>query len=158
MTPTLIENLENAWRVGLAEFISQDPMDKEKSYLTSLLGVVANVRIHNLLREGKPESFVRRVYDDIRGVPNFYLQYMSAATTFMLALENPEETMQLFCKRVELYTDKSTVVDNTTLQRKAPTTALTDILSKNPWLFMACVGSTLERATIEVLVANGRSK
>uniref|UniRef100_A0AB39CCW6 Uncharacterized protein n=1 Tax=Pseudomonas phage RVTF4 TaxID=3236931 RepID=A0AB39CCW6_9VIRU len=150
-----IDVLREAWRAGLVEFLSMDEVG-EKSQLTNLLQVIRNVRYHNLLREGKNESFVRRVYDDIRNVPDFYLLFMSAATTFNLALGDIEGSLDYFCARVIQYSDKSNVVDQMTLSRRAPDTALKTILQQNQWLFMPLLASTLESVTIEVMLAMGR--
>lgn len=154
---TQIEELEAAWRAALTEFIALDPLD-EKSQFDSLMLVIRNIRFHQLLREAKNDSFVRRVYDDIRPIPEFFSAVMSAATTFNMNIANLPQTIQWFAERAELYTDKSAVVDTTMLSRRAPRTALTTLLEQNPWLLMLLVGSTLERVTIEVTLATGKGR
>lgn len=150
-----MEILQNAWRIGLTEFIAIDPVG-EKSHLTSLFQVIANIRYHHLLREGKNESFVRRVYDDIRSIPDFYTKVMSAATTFNLTLGDMNGSIDYFCEHLELYSDKSNVVDNMTLSRKAPTEALKTILQQNQWLLMLLVGSVSETVSVAVVMETGR--
>lgn len=157
MSQTPLEVLQNAWRAGLVEFVSLDPVG-EKSQLSNLLQIIKNIRHHSLLREGKNESFVRRVYDDLRNIPEFYLQYMSAATTFNLALGDIEGSIEYLTKRVIQYSDKSNVIDKNTLSLRAPNEALGTILQQNQWLFMAIVGSLSERVTLDVLMELGRSR
>lgn len=155
MTPTTIEALRDAWRVGLTEFISTDVIG-EKSQLSNLFLVIKNIRYHNLLREGKNETFIRKVYDDIRNVPDFYVQLMSAATAFNLMLPDQVGAVEYFLERAIVYSADSAIVDKDTLERRAPDTALKSIVQKNLWLFMLLVASTLEQVTLEVVVANGR--
>ncbi|WDS62239.1 hypothetical protein [Pseudomonas phage D6] len=157
MTQPLIDSIRRAWVEGLEEFLSTDPVGG-KSLLPNLTAVIGNIRIHQLLREGKNESYVRRVYDDIRNIPDFYTLFMSAVSAFMLQLDQPHAAMEYFSNRVEVYTDKSGVVDATTLSRRAPTGTLLAILTENPWLFMLLVASTHERDTIAVLVKHGLKK
>jgi hypothetical protein len=157
MTTRLTDSIRHAWMEGLEEFITLNPVG-EKSMLANLIQVITNIRIHQLLREGKNESFVRRVYDDIRNIPEFYTLLMSATTSFMQELDDVGAAINHFCFRTDLYNGKSNVVDATTLSRQAPVGALATILSENPWLFMLCVASTLERDTVTMLVKHGLNK
>jgi hypothetical protein len=155
MTVRLIESIRNAWVEGLEEFLALNPTG-EKSLLPNLVQVISNIRIHQLLREGKNESFIRRVYDDIKNIPDFYNILMSSTSAFMLELEYPlSDCITFFTQRIEMYSDKSNVVDHVTLSRRAPTGTLTTILSENPWLFMLLVASTHERDTIRTLIEHG---
>jgi hypothetical protein len=154
MTTRLIDSIRHAWVEGLEEFLALNPVG-EKSLLSNLIQVIANIRIHQLLREGKNESYIRRVYDDIRNIPEFYILLMSATSAFMLDLELPTDCVHYFCQRIEMYTDDSGVIDHTTLQRRAPTGTLAAILKENPWLFMLLVASTHERDTVATLAKAG---
>jgi len=157
MNPSLIDSIRQAWMEGLEEFLALNPVN-DKSMLPNLVSAISNIRVHHLLREGKNESFIRRVYDDIRNIPDFYILFMSAVSAFMLQLEQPAAAIDYFCNRIELYTDKSGIIDHTTLSRRAPTGTLKAILSENPWLFMLLVASTHERDTVSMLVKHGLKK
>lgn len=157
MNPRLTDSIRKAWMEGLEEFIALNPVGP-KSMLPNLVQVITNIRVHHLLRESKNESFVRRVYDDIRNIPEFYILLMSATTAFMQEIDDVKGAVNHFCFRTDMYTDKSNVVDATTLHRQAPTGTLAAILADNPWLFMLCVASTLERDTVTVLAKHGLNK
>jgi hypothetical protein len=157
MNPRLTDSIRKAWVEGLEEFIALNPVG-EKSMLTNLIQVITNIRVHHLLREGKNESFVRRVFDDIRNIPEFYILLMSATTSFMQELDDVTGAINHFCFRTDMYNTKSNVVDTTTLSRQAPVGSLAAILTDNPWLFMLCAASTLERDTVGVLVKHGLNK
>ncbi|QBJ02730.1 hypothetical protein MZD04_gp204 [Pseudomonas phage Psa21] len=157
MTDRLIDSIRQAWVEGLEEFITLNPVG-DKSLLPNLVDVIQKIRIHHLLREGKNESFVRQVYDNIRNLPEFYTLLMSATTSFTLQLDDIPQAVAYFISRVELYSDKSNVVDTTTIQRRAPTGALSTILLDNLWLFMLLVASTHERDTVTVLAKHNLNK
>lgn len=157
MNERLTDSIRKAWMEGLEEFIALNPVG-EKSMLPNLIQVISNIRVHQLLRESKNESFVRRVYDDIRNIPEFYLLLMSVTTSFLQELDDVGAAIKHFCFRTDLYNEKSNVVDATTIQRQAPVGALAAILTDNPWLFMLCVASTLERDTVTLLAKHNLNK
>lgn len=154
MNPRLIDSIRNAWVEGLEEFLSLSPV-AEKSLTPNLLQVIANIRLYDLLREGKAESFVRRVYDDIRSLPDFHHMFMSATTTFVTQLDDVDKAIDYFCARVDVYTENTQIVDSNLKARRAPTGALATLLKDNLWLFMVLVASVHNRDTIAVMVRNG---
>lgn len=154
MTQTMIQNLQEAWRAALEEFLVVTPVG-EKALWANLQQVIFNIRYHSLLREGKNEVFVKKVYNDIRNIPDFYAAVMSMATAFNLELADTVGAIKFFCQRASVYTPSTNVVDNLTLGRKAPVEALEKILGDNPWLFMLCFASTQERLTLRVLAESG---
>lgn len=154
MNQTMIQNLQEAWRAALEEFLVITPTG-DKSLVPNLQQVILNIRYHNLLREGKNEIFIKKVYNDIRNIPDLYSAVMSMSTAFNLELADVAGAIKFFCQRASVYTPATNVVDNLTLDRKAPVEALEKILGDNPWLFMLCFASTQERLTLRVMVESG---
>lgn len=147
MTEPMIEQLQAAWMAAVDEFIAINP-DGPKSMLSNLVTVIKKIRDTQLIIEAKNELFVRHIYGDIRNIQDLHILVMSMTTTFMSELAEPVAALDYFCYRAMPYTEKSNVVDNNTLSRKAPVGALGAILADNPWLFMLCFASTQERLTV----------
>lgn len=154
MTTPLIESIRHAWREALREFIALSPVG-EKSLVGNLLEVITSIRTHQLLREGKPESIVRRVFNDVRNVLDFYLIVMSVATTFKSQIEDYEAAISHLTNSFNLYAEDSSVVDKATLQKRAPNGAINGILSDNHWLVMLFAASLHSRDTLTVLLESG---
>ena len=154
ITTDLNTQIQEAWIAALTEYVALNPVG-EGSMIPNLIDVIRQVRTHHLTREAKNETFRSKVYEDIRNIPAFYTLFMSAATTFNLALPDQYAAIEFFSQRCEVYKVSSNVVDNGVLGSKAPPEALTTILKENPWLFMLLYASTQERITVATLASNG---
>lgn len=147
MTNVFAEELTEAWLGAVDEFLALNPSG-EKSLVSNLAVVIKKIRDQHLLQEAKNEQFVKLVYNEIRNIQDFYNIIMSMASAFMMNINNIDDAIGYFCRRVDLYSPKSGIVDTGLLERRAPDMTLATILGQNPWLFMLCYASTQERLTV----------